>query len=296
MYPLELCSFPHQRRKEIIEQFWGASSIANVQHNPFEDDCYFEYFGSQCRLARQYDDPQNQVCTQRNICDIVFQLRNGEHRDKIIAELALKTNLTQEDDEKLLCNTIDLAVRLWLMVHIGNVQRGVTGQTALLWREGCLKDCISSHFQHQRVLTDTVKFEKAFNARNVERIADVVIRWTPNLVDHLRLIDDGKKPVLNIFHHASFLNYHRDGYGRQKNLSLDNAYALIVTSSLQVSSMRPFGPSPCSFQLMTDTQGNGFESSMRSSGLIQAQLDVASSSSRSARLIIFISGTIGWLF
>ncbi|KAH8653128.1 hypothetical protein BGZ60DRAFT_473333 [Tricladium varicosporioides] len=97
------------------------------------------------------------------------------------------------------------------MVHIGNVQRGVTGQTALLWQEGSLKDCISIHFQHQRVLTDLVKFEKIFNARNIERIAGVVIRWTPNLIDHLKLIEDGREPVLNIFHHAAFLNYHRKG-------------------------------------------------------------------------------------
>lgn len=107
--------------------------------------------------------------------------------------------------------TIDLAVKLWLMVHTGHVQRGVTGQTALLWREGCLKDCVADYFQYQRVLTDSVKFEKIFNARNIQRIAGVTICWTPNLIDHLKFIEDGKKPVLNIFHHAAFLNYHRDG-------------------------------------------------------------------------------------
>jgi hypothetical protein len=96
------------------------------------------------------------------------------------------------------------------MVHTGDMQREVTGQTALLWREGSLKDCVAARFRHQRILTDLVKFEKVFNARNIERIADVTIRWTPNLVDHLKFVEDGKKPVLNIFHHAAFLNYHRE--------------------------------------------------------------------------------------
>jgi hypothetical protein len=128
----------------------------------------------------------------------------------MISNISLKVEGTKRNDEQLLCNAVDLAVRLWLMVHIGNVQRRVTRQTLLLWREGSLKVCVSEHFQHQRVLTGVVEFEKAFNARNVERIADVIIRWTPNLVDNLRLIEDGKKPVLNIFHHASFLDYHRD--------------------------------------------------------------------------------------
>ncbi|KAH7310192.1 hypothetical protein BKA65DRAFT_414092 [Rhexocercosporidium sp. MPI-PUGE-AT-0058] len=108
-------------------------------------------------------------------------------------------------------NAIDMTVSLWLMVHVGIVQRGVTGQTALLWREGCLKDCVAAHFQYQRVLTDRVKFERVFNARNIDRIAGVSIRWTPNLVDHLKFIEDGKKPVLHVFHHAAFLNYHQDG-------------------------------------------------------------------------------------
>jgi len=98
------------------------------------------------------------------------------------------------------------------MVHMGKVRRGVTGQTALTWREGGLKEVLRNHFQHQVILTDSVKFERVFNARNIDRIADVTIQWTPNLVDHLRFIEDGKKPVLNIFHCATFLKYHEERY------------------------------------------------------------------------------------
>jgi hypothetical protein len=139
----------------------------------------------------------------------VRRLKAGEDRETIKATLSLKISSRNGNNEEFLNNAIDLTVRLWLMAHVGNVQRGVTGQTALSWCEGSLKDCVAAHFQHQRVLTDLVKFEKVFNARNVERIADVTIRWTPNLIDHLKLIEDGKKPVLNIFHHATFLSYHR---------------------------------------------------------------------------------------
>jgi hypothetical protein len=41
----------------------------------------------------------------------------------------------------------------------------------------------------------------------------VKIQWTPNLIDHLKFNEDGKKPVLNVFHHATFLNYHKKRQG-----------------------------------------------------------------------------------
>jgi len=198
-------------RRETIGHFWGVSGIENTRGNIFEDDAYFEYFETQCRLARQHDHPEIQVCTHRNICDIVRQLKAGEDREKIKAELSLKANSIQDNSERFLSNAIDLTVRLWLMVHIGYVHPGVTGQTALSWQKGCLKDCVTVHFQHQRILTDTVKLEKGFNARNIERIANVTIRWTTNLVDHLKFTEDGNNSILHIFHHAAFLTYHRGG-------------------------------------------------------------------------------------
>lgn len=168
-------------------------------------EAYLEYLKTQFRLAHPHDHPESRICTQQNICGIVRRLKAGEDRETIKVDLSLKTSIT---DDGPLYNAIDLTVSLWLMVHVENVQHGVTGQTAFSWREGCLKDCVATHFQQQRVLTDLVKFEKVFNARNIERIAGVIIRWTPNLIDHLKFIEDGKRPVLNIFHHSAFLNYH----------------------------------------------------------------------------------------
>lgn len=194
------------RRHEIIEHFWGCNAHSTGRF--VEDNTYFQYFEAQCRHVRQFDDPEERVCTQKNLCEIVRRLKAGDDRAKIQADLVSKVKEISRSQEVSIPYTIDLAVRLWLMVHTGDMQREVTGQTALLWRAGTLKDCIATRFQHQRILTDVVKFEKVFNARNIERIAGVTIRWTPNLVDHLRFVEDGKKPILHIFHHAAFLNYH----------------------------------------------------------------------------------------
>lgn len=208
MYEPIPCGLSSARRKEIAEQFWGCDTA--ITGRLTENNAYFEYFETQCRYVSQFDHPEDQICTQSNICDIVSRFKAGEDRATIKANLASKIEGTSQSHEISILYTIDLAMRLWLMVHTGDMQREVTGQTALLWREGGLKERVAVHFQHQRILTDLVKFEKVFNARNIERIADVRIRWTPNLVDHLKFIEDGKKPILNIFHHAAFLNCHRE--------------------------------------------------------------------------------------
>lgn len=206
MHQLEAPSLTISTRQEIVEKFWD-EGVYQTTDSP-QDDCYFEYFGSQCRLARQYDDPHSPICTLRNVCEIVRQMKADETREAIEADLALKLDNYQKNDEGLLSNVINLAIRLWLMMHIGKLPRGVTGQATIAWKAGTLKAAIHEHFQHQLILTDSVKFEKVFNLRNVERIADIKIQWTPNLVDHLKFNEDGKKPVLNIFHHATFLKYH----------------------------------------------------------------------------------------
>jgi hypothetical protein len=139
----------------------------------------------------------------------VRQIKEGKLREAIKAGLCSKIDTTQKDDEGPFDNVIDLTIRLWLMVHMGKVPRGVTGQSTVAWKQGYLQAAINDHFQYQLILTDSVKFEKIFNLRNVERIADVKIQWTPNLIDHLKFNEDGKKPVLNVFHHATFLNYHK---------------------------------------------------------------------------------------
>jgi hypothetical protein len=205
MYQLEAPSLALSTRQEIIDEFWGGDTPSVSKST--RDDCYFEYLENQCRLARQYDHTP-QLCTLRNICDIVHYCKEGKTQDVIKENLSLKVGNSSKELKPFIDNAIDLAVRLWLMVHVGKLPRGVTGQSTLIWEQGSLRAAINEQFQHQLILTDSVKFEKVFNLRNVERIADVKIQWTPNLTDHLKFNEDAKKPVLNVFHHATFLKYH----------------------------------------------------------------------------------------
>lgn len=57
-------------------------------------------------------------------------------------------------------------------------------------------------------LSDHVKLERLFTARNIERLADIQVIWTSNLADHLQLEDDDTK--VRLFSHTSFLELHRE--------------------------------------------------------------------------------------
>ena len=79
-------------------------------------------------------------------------------------------------EDKSIDNSIDLAVRLWLMVPIGGFSHAVVpGQTVLPWTIGNLSDILRNHFDGNVLLDAPVKLGKIFKASNIERIAGVRI-------------------------------------------------------------------------------------------------------------------------
>jgi hypothetical protein len=107
---------------------------------------------------------------------------------------------------KIRINSIDLAIRLLLMMRVGHLPNQFSAYKALSWDEGSsLREFVWASFKPRGALDhDYVKLKKSFNARNLERIAGIRIKWTNNFADHLRILDDDDTQVA-VFHHASFL-------------------------------------------------------------------------------------------
>ena len=100
--------------------------------------------------------------------------------------------------------SINLAARLLLMIEFGNLSYAFSGGKQLVWNHGTLKEFVQEYFCASPTLGhDRIKLEKMFNARNLGRVAGIEIKWTNNLADHLRMMEDDKRVA--IFHHASFL-------------------------------------------------------------------------------------------
>jgi hypothetical protein len=209
-------SLPLETRCAIVNNFWDCSfSVPEYSSRSENDEVYFRYYQEQCRVSVQSGSMRAAATTHNHISEIIRHFKNPkETRESIQEKLRgiLPTHHLQPSDiDEVITSSIDLAVRLWLMLYVGNLDHClVPGQSPICWSDSGLDTLVSTRFSTRHDLNDPVKLEKAFNARNLERIAGIQVLWTDNLADHLSLRDDDTRVA--IFHHASFLEYHKNWY------------------------------------------------------------------------------------
>ena len=157
----------------------------------------------QCR-----DQKEAEHCakTQVEIIDIVHHVRSN-----VSSSLSqLRDSLRQAhnsfpSDEIKVSNSIELAVRLWLMIDIQNVKPGgyQTTDRACPWPDASsLIDVVQGlHRRAPHGAIATQRFHEVFNAFDMTRMAGFEIRWTDILSNHLCI--EGK--VIWLFYHVSVL-------------------------------------------------------------------------------------------
>jgi hypothetical protein len=200
-------------QSQILSRIWD-EQISDAQNvdDKVRFDPYFGYYTAQCHLALHDRGRHASARTHEDIAFIVQNLRAGETRESIKQMLSSRLSIPKPANvDDVLDGSVNLAVRLALMVEVGGFKYGFSGRREVLWKTGTLKDFLTNYFRSSRTLgQDGVKLERLFNARNLGRIARIEIEWTSNLFDHLRLIDDERKVA--IFHHAGFLNCQQNRY------------------------------------------------------------------------------------
>lgn len=206
-------------RLAIVDSLWprdAPKNLDSLQNNDWST--YFHYYVNQClhSLQAQSVVPRTHV----EIVKISYLLRRNVSRESIKERLTsvLKEVHIQKKEtigieetmvmEEQVSNTIDLVARLYFMVNVGTVDATfTTARKKLRWTGGSPHDFLLDHFRHSKNLDDiSVRFDKSFTARNIERIAGITIQWTDNLADHLRMLDAEDKAVA-IFHYATFLKH-----------------------------------------------------------------------------------------
>jgi hypothetical protein len=203
----------------ILEHLWDVKNTpADSFYNQSQCDSYFSYYGKQCSNALATYGLHALLSTHQDIIDVILQLKDLNSTREAIKEGLLASHchlphLMEDSCERLICAAIDLAIRLWLMIDVGETLHCFTpGQKSLLWESGPLRDLIKAQFGPiANIKCTRIKLEKIFTARNLERIAGLRIVWTSNLADHLRLVHDytSDDAGIKIFHHVSFLEHHR---------------------------------------------------------------------------------------
>ena len=202
-------------KANIVSAVWNVTYRPDhFIQNPGFAKAYLRYYIEQCRIAAQSKGLNTIIDSHADIVGIIksfrdFTMPRKDIKNRILAQIPQPM---PDDANDVVCEVIDLCVRLTFMIDVGKIQYGfVPGQRPLIWEDGSVKDFLQKHlgsatFAPLRIVR--VKLDRLFTARNLDRIAGLQIVWTDNLTDHLRLMVDDTRVA--IFHHASFLEANRE--------------------------------------------------------------------------------------
>ncbi|KAI0147411.1 hypothetical protein GGR57DRAFT_261672 [Xylariaceae sp. FL1272] len=167
-------------------------------------EAYCEYYRHQWHLLAS-GRRDVAVLDTRDLHPLIRRLQANETRQNIVDDLMKSQAGRSEDTCK---NAVNLAARLLLMLKFDVVKFQAVPRGVLDWQDDSLRGFVGAYFSRAGPVLghDRVRLPKMFNAWSLEMVAGIKVDFTDNLADHLLLADDSR--VL-IFHHASFLECHR---------------------------------------------------------------------------------------
>ena len=194
--PLRTSPISNKVRRQIAVALWNSDYDEPKFMAARRLGAYFQYYTAQNDQFLHDLGRYVSVRSHQDVIDIVKLLKSNVHRNDILS----RYNANRDH----LNSSIDLAVRLLVMVEVGRIPNSFLGRKEIEWKGNCLKDFVAEQFPRQGKLgRENVKLEKLFIAINLERIAGIRIYWTNNLADHLRMMEHDSEVA--IFHHSSFL-------------------------------------------------------------------------------------------
>ncbi|KAL6406196.1 hypothetical protein AUP68_10364 [Ilyonectria robusta] len=199
--------------EELVQLLWDFSSSNKRLFNGdlVSESChsaYHEYYERQWGLTAAHCDGKFvalKTCGLVN--DLIREMQNNNSRAELLSQIQDMSWGGGPGGES--CeNSLNLAVRLLLMLRIGVVEYQLIPRRCLRWDEGTLRDSVYQRFGETPIMNvDGVRLPKAFNSWSLETIGSIEISFTDNLADHLLLIEDDSKVL--ILHYASFLDCQR---------------------------------------------------------------------------------------
>lgn len=197
--PLHTYPIPKVVHEEVSNQLWASTGALDASST------YFEFYAKRVRRHLLTGEP---FCL-RNHSDVIYiakMILQGKARSEI--SLSLRPWIAEVNDVE---EAIDLCASLLTMTDIEHPGQprsrrihGISGRTPLIWENGSLQTALTDHFAPQRqLIADNQKLGRGFTARNLARVGGIEIRWTTNLEDHLRLVEDDE--VVLVFRGVDFL-------------------------------------------------------------------------------------------
>jgi len=218
----EIPSSP-KMKSQLLSELWGKDvSEDAICTGDVDADAYLAYYVQQCDIflseQTRWSLTENEnglvMKTHEDIVDIATKVRSG-HLDKqdvvnyIMSRqascLAVGGNPSgyHGQRDEVVHTIVDWAVRLVTMLEVGQLQNVFQSREPQTWKDQSLKDYLTGVFVPGRSDIVHVRLEESFNIQSLQRLANLEIEWTNDLMSHLSLTNDDKTVL--IFHHVSFL-------------------------------------------------------------------------------------------
>lgn len=195
---------------DLVGLLWQPSSSGTRQlfngdrESKLGHEAYCDYFRRQWHILALYGDRQHAASrSPQAIARLIEHIRDGKPREEMMDMLRLAGG-----EEEACERSLNLAIRLFVMMRFGLAKHQLSPRRFLRWEQGSLQAFIHGLFNVVPKLScEQIRLPKSFDAWSIANIGGIEIAFTDNMADHLLLVDDDTR--LLIFHHASFLEYHR---------------------------------------------------------------------------------------
>lgn len=194
--PDTLCSF--------INALWPQDGLpSHFSENIAEQfEAYFAYLRRECDRC---DPNRHAARTFQDLIQILDIVKANIHVSKaaLCQKVRSKHSNFLEAEDHQIAASIDLSVRLCFMVNIrdGMPSQAFSLQTVLHWPHDASLMSVMETWQG-RLSTQTHTIDSKYpTIPDLEKIAAIKVRWTDNMLDHLRL----NNQTLYVFHHVSAL-------------------------------------------------------------------------------------------
>jgi hypothetical protein len=212
-----------QMKSQLLSKLWDKDIPEDaIRSGAVDADAYLDYYVQQCdiflieqkRWLLSENDKVLLMATHQDIIDVAEKVISGQlDRRGIVKEILSHraSHLTTDDSSSkhpgqrdgVVITAVDWAVRLVTMLEIGQLQSVFQSREPPTWKHQSLRDYLAGVFVPGRPVIGHVRLEESFNVQSLQKLANLEIEWTNDLMSHLSLIDDDKKVL--IFHHVTFL-------------------------------------------------------------------------------------------
>ena len=174
---------------------------------------YFAYYSEELHLLckgisrESWQTKRLAIKTCADLFHIVDILRLSADCQRPVIRQRISLPYPVADDEAL-NRSINLAIRLWLMINVQEPEFGNLRHEATFaqWNdESTLREFLHALFPHSRwpITAQSSRLGPHFTAAFMQRVCGLTIEWTTSLHDHLRL--DRRRKAVRIFSYKSYL-------------------------------------------------------------------------------------------